>query len=88
MGRILYRHNSSHRVSVFSMAAMVTFAETLLGKLGFIEAKCPYCDAHLHGDPPICLNACTLPTYLTRRMERELGAIKAFLADDGSAPKA
>lgn len=41
--------------------------------LGFIDARCPHCQARLYlsDDPksnPICLNACTLPAYLYRKL--------------------
>jgi len=41
--------------------------------LGFVADRCPHCGAalYLSDDPdsqPICLNACTLPAYLYRRL--------------------
>lgn len=45
--------------------------------LGFIDERCPHCDARLYlsdesDSRPICLNACTMPTYLYRRMNNLL----------------
>lgn len=45
-------------------------------QLGFIEERCPYCDAHMYQPEPtrkpICLNACLLPTWQSRLMQQGL----------------
>ena len=45
--------------------------------LGFVDDRCPHCNArfYLADDPqsePICLNACLMPAYLYRRMQQGL----------------
>lgn len=44
--------------------------------LGFIDERCPYCGARMYqpepGGRPLCLNACTLPTWQSRLMDQGL----------------
>jgi hypothetical protein len=49
--------------------------------LGFIEERCPHCNARYYladesNSKPICLNACTMPTYLYRKMQQGLAEAK------------
>lgn len=42
----------------------------MVDELGFVEQRCPHCNAHMYpredGGGLICLNACLLPGYLYR----------------------
>jgi hypothetical protein len=57
--------------------------------LGFLEARCPHCGACLYlsdrpDSQPICLNACNLPTWAYRLLQRG-GATPPPQQEDGES---
>ena len=52
---------------------------------GFIDERCPHCNAHLYRDgkgAPICLNACRLPGYLYRMLQNPVAFDQTFSEQD------